>query len=187
MKTRIAYLVSRYPAISHTFILREVLALRAKGFEIHPVSINPPDRKAEALTAEERDEAARTLYVKNAGAGAVLLGADCCDPLYRKSIRVSVGAALTMPFARFAPDDDPIAVLRQAGFEPIALSPSGRERLSDLKPPARAAVLLGAEGPGLPAELMDRARTVSIPMSAGWDSLNVAVAGGIVLHHLTFG
>ena len=121
------------------------------------------------------------------GAGAVLLGADCCDPLYRKSIRVSVGAALTMPFARFAPDDDPIAVLRQAGFEPIALSPSGRERLSDLKPPARAAVLLGAEGPGLPAELMDRARTVSIPMSAGWDSLNVAVAGGIVLHHLTFG
>lgn len=121
------------------------------------------------------------------GAGAVLLGADCCDPLYRKSIRVSVGAALTMPFARFAPDDDPIAVLRQAGFEPIALSPSGRERLSDLKPPARAAVLLGAEGPGLPADLMDRARTVSIPMSAGWDSLNVAVAGGIVLHHLTFG
>jgi len=121
------------------------------------------------------------------GAGAVLLGADCCDPLYRKSIRVSAGAALTIPFARFSPGDDPIAILRQAGFDPIALSPSGRERLRDLSPPERAAVLLGAEGPGLPADLMDRARTVSIPMSAGWDSLNVAVAGGIVLHHLTFG
>ena len=121
------------------------------------------------------------------GAGAVLLGADCCDPLYRKAIRVSVGATLTTPFARFAPDNDPIAILQAAGFETIALSPSGRERLSDMTPPARAAVMLGAEGPGLPADLMRRARTVSIPMSPGWDSLNVAVTGGIVLHHLTFG
>lgn len=120
------------------------------------------------------------------GAGAVLLGADCCDPLYRKSIRVSVGAALTVPFARFSAQDDPIAVLGQAGFAALALSPSGAERLADLHPPARAAVLLGAEGPGLPAALMARARTVSIPMSGRWDSLNVAVAGGIVLHHLAF-
>ncbi len=121
------------------------------------------------------------------GVGAVLLGADCCDPLYRKSIRVSVGAALTIPFARLEPGEDPIAVLREAGFEPIALSPAGRERLADLHPAARTAVLLGAEGMGLPADVMSRARTISIPMSAGWDSLNVAVTGGIVLHHLTFG
>lgn len=120
------------------------------------------------------------------GAGAVLLGADCCDPLYRKSIRVSVGAVLTVPFARFAAEEDPIAVLEQAGFEALALSPSGAERLADLHPPARAAVLLGAEGPGLPPALMAKARTVSIPMSGRWDSLNVAVAGGIVLHHLAF-
>jgi tRNA G18 (ribose-2'-O)-methylase SpoU len=120
------------------------------------------------------------------GAGAVLLGADCCDPLYRKAIRVSVGAALTVPFARFAPADDPIAILRQAGFEPLALSPCGAERLADIVAPARTAVLLGAEGPGLPPALMAQARTVSIPMSGRWDSLNVAVAGGIVLHHLAF-
>ena len=120
------------------------------------------------------------------GAGAVLLGSDCCDPLYRKAIRVSVGAALTVPYARFAAGDDPIAVLQQAGFETLALSPAGAERLADLHPPARCAVLLGAEGPGLPPALMARARTVSIPMSGRWDSLNVAVAGGIVLHHLAF-
>jgi tRNA G18 (ribose-2'-O)-methylase SpoU len=121
------------------------------------------------------------------GAGAVLLAPDCCDPLYRKAIRVSVGAALTIPFARFAADEDPVAVLEAAGFEPLALSPGGREVLASVAPPARAAVLLGAEGPGLPPELMARTRTVRIPMSRGWDSLNVAVAGAIALHHLAGG
>jgi colanic acid/amylovoran biosynthesis glycosyltransferase len=60
----IAYLVSRYPFISHTFILREVLALRALGFIIEVASINEPDRNGEALTEEERSEARRTYYVK---------------------------------------------------------------------------------------------------------------------------
>ena len=120
------------------------------------------------------------------GAGAVLLTPDCCDPLYRKAIRVSVGAALTTPFARFAAGDDPIAVLEGEGFEALALSPAGGERLAGLVPPKRAAVLLGAEGPGLPPAVLARARTVSIPMAGGFDSLNVAVAGAIVLHHLAF-
>lgn len=119
------------------------------------------------------------------GARAVLLAPDCCDPLYRKAIRVSVGAALTVPFARFGAEEDAVGVLQAAGFEPLALSPAGREPLSTLEPPARAAVLLGAEGPGLPSELMARTRTVRIPMSPGWDSLNVAVAGAIALHHLS--
>jgi tRNA G18 (ribose-2'-O)-methylase SpoU len=118
------------------------------------------------------------------GAGAVLLGPDCCDPLYRKAIRVSVGAALTTPFAAFAPGEDPIALLAAHGFEILALSPTGVEPLSRLERPARAAVLLGAEGPGLPADILARARTVGIPMAGGFDSLNVAVTGGIVLHHL---
>jgi tRNA G18 (ribose-2'-O)-methylase SpoU len=118
------------------------------------------------------------------GAGAVLLAPDCCDPLYRKAIRVSVGATLTTPFARFGPEEDPVSALEAAGFEPLALSPSGPERLSTMKPPARPAVLLGAEGPGLPPEVMARVRTVRIPMSPGWDSLNVAAAGAIALHHL---
>jgi len=121
------------------------------------------------------------------GAGAVLLGGDCCDPLYRKAIRVSVGATLTVPFARFAPGSDACTMLQAAGFEPLAFSPAGAERLIDLEPPARAAVLLGSEGPGLPEAVMARARTLSIPMSPGWDSLNVAVTGAIVLHHLAFG
>lgn len=69
---RLAYLVSRYPAVSHTFILREVLALRAMGFEIEVASINPPDAAPEKWTADERAEAARTLYVKSSGKGRVV-------------------------------------------------------------------------------------------------------------------
>ncbi len=118
------------------------------------------------------------------GARAVLLAPDCCDPLYRKAIRVSVGAALSVPFARFSPEEDPIAVLRAARFEPLALTPSGLERLSALEPPPRAAILLGAEGPGLPPELLARTRTIRIPMSPGWDSLNVAAAGALALHQV---
>ena len=118
------------------------------------------------------------------GVGAVLLGPDCCDPLDRKAIRVSVGAALTVPFAWLEPGEDAVALLRRHDFEPLGLSPAGAESLRTITRSPRAAVILGAEGPGLPAALMERVRTVAIPMSDGFDSLNVAVAGGIVLHHL---
>ncbi|MFI4977022.1 MAG: TrmH family RNA methyltransferase [Caulobacterales bacterium] len=120
------------------------------------------------------------------GARAVLLDQTCGDPLYRKAIRVSVGAALTLPFARFAPGADPIDALAARGFEPIALSPTGGEPLHAMAPPERAALLLGTEGPGLPADLLARARRVSIPMAGAWDSLNVASAAAVALHHLRF-
>ncbi|MCD6071788.1 MAG: methyltransferase, partial [Microvirga sp.] len=77
--------------------------------------------------------------------------------------------------------------LEGASFEVIALSPSGKEVLSEVQPARRTALLLGAEGPGLPPDLMARTRTVSIPMSGGFDSLNVATTSGIALHHLTRG
>jgi tRNA G18 (ribose-2'-O)-methylase SpoU len=121
------------------------------------------------------------------GADAVLLDVDCCDPLYRKAIRVSVGAALTVPFARLPAGEDPLALLERHGFTALALSPKGAEPLARLQRPARVAALLGAEGPGLPDDLLRRARTVAIPMAPGWDSLNVAAAGAVLLHALTQG
>ena len=66
-KIRMGYLISRYPAISHTFILREVRGLRELGFEIETASINCLDRPMEALTGDEKEEVARTFYVKSAG------------------------------------------------------------------------------------------------------------------------
>jgi len=118
------------------------------------------------------------------GAGAVLLDPTCCDPLYRKAIRVSVGATLKVPFARLDAGQDAPALLARHGFEALALAPAGAEPLAGLRRPDRAAMLLGAEGPGLPPALLAAARTVSIPMAPGWDSLNVAAASAVVLHHL---
>ncbi len=118
------------------------------------------------------------------GADAVVLDAGCCDPLYRKAIRVSVGAALTTPFARGGEAADLAARLQAAGFSVVALSPQGGTDLADLAPASRMAVLFGAEGPGLPASVMARVRTVRIEMAGGFDSLNVATASGIVLHQM---
>jgi len=119
------------------------------------------------------------------GADAVLLDPVSCDPLYRKAIRVSVGGSLTVPFARF---EDPAALvdgLRAASIEPLALALNGSETLAGLTPPERAAIFLGAEGPGLPEDVVARMTGVRIPMAAGFDSLNVATTSGIVLHHLS--
>jgi tRNA G18 (ribose-2'-O)-methylase SpoU len=120
------------------------------------------------------------------GADAVILDSNCCDPLYRKAIRVSVGAALLKPFARLAPDEDLLDVLEGQGFETLALSPAGGLTLAETTRALRTAVVLGAEGPGLSQALLERSRTVRIPMADGFDSLNVAVTAGVVLHHLAF-
>lgn len=121
------------------------------------------------------------------GAQGVLLDAHCCDPLYRKAIRVSVGAALRTPFVTGL---DPLAMLdglEAAGFSLLALSPSGGERLSQVRPGGRAALILGAEGPGLAPAVMARCRTVAIPMAGGFDSLNVAATSAVALHQMRFG
>ena len=117
------------------------------------------------------------------GADGILLDTTTCDPLYRKAIRVSAGAALIMPFARLAAAD----MLRFAdthALVPLALSPRGADDLVALPPLPRTLLLFGTEGPGLSDAVMARARTVRIAMRSGFDSLNVATAGAIALHHL---
>jgi tRNA G18 (ribose-2'-O)-methylase SpoU len=119
------------------------------------------------------------------GADAVLLDAACCDPLYRKAIRVSVGAALTTPFARLGADEDLAQTLAAAGLEVVALSPRGEVELAELSCGPRVAALFGAEGPGLDAGLLARSRSVRIGMAQGFDSLNVATTSGLVLYQLS--
>jgi len=118
------------------------------------------------------------------GAEGVLLDGGSCDPLYRKAIRVSVGASLLVPFARGGDPADMLDALEGAGFETVALSPGGPEPISRLSRRGRTALLLGAEGSGLPQAVLARARAVRIAMRAGFDSLNLATASGIALHHL---
>jgi tRNA G18 (ribose-2'-O)-methylase SpoU len=120
-------------------------------------------------------------------AGAVLLDETCCDPLYRKSIRVSVGAALKIPFALAGSAPELAESLERHGFDLLALSPRGNLDISHVERRDRMALLLGAEGPGLPPDLVERSRTVRIAMSESFDSLNVAAASAIALHRLWLG
>ena len=121
------------------------------------------------------------------GVDAVILDGQCCDPLYRKALRVSVGGVLQVPYAQAGDGEDVVALLAARDFEVLALTPAGETPLDRIRPAGRMAVLLGAEGPGLPADVIAVAMGVSIPMAAGFDSLNVATTSGIVLHHLTRG
>jgi tRNA G18 (ribose-2'-O)-methylase SpoU len=119
------------------------------------------------------------------GAGAVLLDAHCCDPFYRKAIRVSVGAVLRTPTAVGLDPAGMIAGLTAAGFRVWALTPGAGVSLETAPRGGRVAIVLGPEGPGLSAAVIGLCRPLSIPMSGGFDSLNVSVASGIALHHFT--
>lgn len=116
------------------------------------------------------------------GVGAVLLAAGCADPLYRRSVRVSMGTVLQVPFAAVnVPIAAAVGLLRAAGFTVTALTPrSEAVAIREAEFGDRPAVLLGSEGPGLTdAALAAADRLVRIPMAAGVDSLNVATAGAI--------
>lgn len=119
------------------------------------------------------------------GAAGVLLDDRCCDPFYRKAIRVSVGAVLRTPLVAGLNARDMVDSLEAAGFRVLAMTPAASAPLHLTPRGGRVAIVLGAEGPGLPAELLDRCESVGIPMSGGFDSLNVATAGAIALHHFT--
>ncbi len=115
------------------------------------------------------------------GIDAVLLGDGCADPLYRRSVRVSMGTVLLVPFATVPLPAGPLVeLLAHNGFRTVALSPAGEVTLADagLAPPV--AVLVGAEGPGLSTAALAAADVrVRIPMRRGVDSLNVATAAAI--------
>lgn len=118
------------------------------------------------------------------GIDAVFLDATCCDPLYRKAIRVSVGGVFRVPFARFDETDSLLAALAGHGFQPVALSPRGKNDIRDVKRTDRMALLLGTEGEGLPETLLSRLETAYIAMVPGFDSLNVAATSAVALHRL---
>ena len=114
------------------------------------------------------------------GVGAVLLAAGCGDPLYRRSVRVSMGTVLGLPFAPLAWPADGLELLRRNGFRLIALTPSGEVTLRESNAGGRVAIIVGSEGPGLtPAALQGADERISIPMARGVDSLNVATAAAI--------
>ncbi|MEZ6318578.1 MAG: RNA methyltransferase [Phycisphaerales bacterium] len=203
------------PAGVPVYVAERAVMAAVCGFDIHRGVLAAARRgdPADALAIAER---ARTLVVledlanhDNVGSifrsAAALVGLDrvgvvlsprCCDPLYRKAIRVSMGLALRVPFATM--DDWPggLSRLRELGYETIALTPGagaedlacardpGRPRPGASDPP-RTAIVIGDEGPGLSRGTLDAcSRRVRIPIAEGVDSLNAGVAAAIALHAL---
>ena len=123
------------------------------------------------------------------GIDAVLVSPRCADPLYRRSVKVSMGAVFAVPWGRLDPWPGGLRTLAEAGFTLLALTPAEDAVDLDALPAGakeRCALLLGSEGPGLtPAALAAADLAVRIPMSAGVDSLNVAAAAAVAFYAVT--
>lgn len=124
------------------------------------------------------------------GVSAVLLAPGCADPLYRKAIRTSMAATLSLPFADLEPWPDALDDLRARGFTLVAATPDPDARAVDdaaeaVRQSAAIALLVGSEGAGLSAAALARANErVRIPVEPAVDSLNVAVATAILLYEM---
>jgi tRNA G18 (ribose-2'-O)-methylase SpoU len=124
------------------------------------------------------------------GAGAVFLDPTCSDPLYRRSVRVSLGHVLRVPFSRLEPWPGSLQQIVEAGFELLALTPRPGadpiEAVSYELQGSRVALVVGAEGRGLSPEVLAMCRRVRVPMAPGVDSLNVAAATAVALHRFSY-
>lgn len=179
--------------------------LKITGFNIHrgclalverlhardPIQLLGASRTIVALDGVTNADNIGSVF-RNAAAfavDAVLLGPGCCDPLYRKAVRTSMGAVLQVPFASVAEWKDLQAPIVSAGFTVAALTvrqPSvALDQFALAHTWRRLMILVGAEGPGLSDEAGRLAgHHVRIPIAAGVDSLNLAVASGIALSRL---
>jgi tRNA G18 (ribose-2'-O)-methylase SpoU len=197
--------LTRWPA-APVYIVTEDLAEQVTGFHVHRgalASLHREQRHSiEQLLAQQRlvvledivDHTNVGAILRNAaglGWDGALLSPRAADPLYRRSIKVSMGAVFSLPWARLVDWRNAPDLLSAAGFLTVALSlaPDAIE-LSELAATitsqSRIAVLLGTEGAGLSTRWSDGAAVrARIPMSAGIDSLNVAAAGAIACYALS--
>jgi tRNA G18 (ribose-2'-O)-methylase SpoU len=181
------------------YVARPEVLRAVVGFDLHRGAVASGDRWSMPAVSTVLDRARRVAVVQKLGdhenlggvfrsaaafgIDAVLLDAECADPLYRRCVRVSIGHVLTVPWTRLHSLDD----LRHAGFARFALTPDpGALALADVDWPERFALLLGSEGPGLSPEWLAAADArVRIPMRPAVDSLNVATAAAIAFYATT--
>ncbi|MCU1378658.1 MAG: tRNA/rRNA methyltransferase (SpoU) [Acidimicrobiales bacterium] len=180
------------------------VVLRITGMGVHRGVMASMDRRIEPTAAEVLAGATRVVVLENVnnptnlgviarsavalGIDGLLLDPSCCDPLYRRASRVAMGEVFALPWARTERFPRGLDVLADHGFSLLALTPDPTaESIDDLvlDPSDKAALVLGAEGPGLTDETMDRiGRRIRIPLHGGVDSLNVGVAAGIACYVL---
>lgn len=117
-------------------------------------------------------------------ADAVLLDETCCDPLYRKALRVSVGSVLAVAYTREGKAVSLLEKLAAEGFTIWALSPAGETEIRNIPVSERMALVIGTEGEGLPPEVLSRFRTARISQSPRLDSLNAGTSSGLALYQM---
>jgi tRNA G18 (ribose-2'-O)-methylase SpoU len=198
-----AAVLDEAPADLPVYVAPPAVMDAVAGFHIHrgvlaAVKRRPPETADELIAALPAEALVLVLVgisnhdnvgsiFRNAaafGVDAVLLDRISCDPLYRKAIRVSVGAVLKVPFSVADDAAAIISALDGAGFAQFALSPRGRVEIGEIARPRRVALYLGTEGEGLPESVMASMQTLRIPIASDFDSLNVAAASAIALHRL---
>jgi tRNA G18 (ribose-2'-O)-methylase SpoU len=117
-------------------------------------------------------------------ADGVFLDETCCDPLYRKALRVSVGSVLSVPYQRQGSALEMLEALATAGFEIWNLSPAGTHEIRQIPKARRMALVIGTEGDGLPQAVLERFHTARIAQSPALDSLNAGTASGLALYQM---
>ncbi|TXI36662.1 MAG: RNA methyltransferase [Mycobacterium sp.] len=168
---------------------RGVLAAARRPPELAVADVIAGARTLAVLEGVNDHENLGSIFRNAAGLGvdAVVFGTGCADPLYRRAVRVSMGHALLVPFARSRSWPDDLDVLRHNGFTLLAMTPDSRaDTLAEVMTglaDRKVAVLVGAEGPGLTETVLRRSDArVRIPMSRGTDSLNVATAAALAFY-----
>jgi tRNA G18 (ribose-2'-O)-methylase SpoU len=168
---------------------RGVLAAARRPSELAPADVLEGARTVAVLEGVNDHENLGSIFRNAAGLGvdAVIFGTGCADPLYRRAVRVSMGHALLVPFARAQQWPADLDELRRRGFRLLAMTPDpAAQTLADAMAGLagdKVAVLVGAEGPGLTETAMRASDVrVRIPMSRGTDSLNVATAAALAFY-----
>ncbi|TSD96627.1 RNA methyltransferase [Skermania sp. ID1734] len=165
---------------------RGVLAAAYRPPSLDPVQVADEARTIAVLEGVNDHENIGSIFRNAAGLGAdaILFGARCADPLYRRAVRVSMGHVLRVPFASLSAWPADLDLLREIGFQIVALTPDPTAQpLASAMTGERVALLLGAEGPGLIEHTMRQADVrARIPMAPGTDSLNVATAAAMAFY-----
>lgn len=183
------------------YVVSEEVAETVTGFHVHRGALASLERLPLPGPDEVLDGARTVLALEDVvdhtnvgaifrsaaalGVDAILLSPRCADPLYRRSVKVAMGAVFSVPYARLDSWYDAPARIAGAGFTTVALTPAAdavdvEEAVRGLD---RVALLLGSEGPGLSQRWMQAAdRRAVIPMAAGIDSLNVAAATAVACY-----
>lgn len=168
---------------------RGVLASASRAAEMSVPDVIATAATVAVLEGVNDHENLGAVFRNAAGLGvdAVIFGSGCADPLYRRAVRVSMGHALLVPFARAPQWPAELEILRAEGFRLLAMTPDpAAAALADAMAglaAQRVAILVGAEGPGLQEHTMRASDVrVRIPMSRGTDSLNVATAAALAFY-----